>query len=53
MRNYALCVAMAVVAGAFSPVAGAQLTWHDTYEAAITEAKETGKPIFLAFRCVP
>lgn len=27
--------------------------WHTTYESAIAKAKETGKPIFLEFRCVP
>jgi hypothetical protein len=27
--------------------------WHSTYESAMAEAKETGKPVFLEFRCVP
>lgn len=34
---------------------GAQDTveWLDSYEAALEEAKRTGKPIFLEFRCSP
>lgn len=27
--------------------------WLDSYEAALEEAKRTGKPIFLEFRCSP
>ena len=27
--------------------------WHEDYQAAITESKATGKPIFLEFRCAP
>ena len=25
-------------------------SWHETYESALAEAKETGKPILLTFR---
>jgi hypothetical protein len=28
-----------------------RLFWHGKYEDALREAKETGKPIFLEFRC--
>jgi hypothetical protein len=27
--------------------------WHTDYDAAKAEAKRTGKPIFLVFRCEP
>ncbi len=27
--------------------------WHDNYADAIKEAKATGKPIFLEYRCEP
>ena len=27
--------------------------WFDNYDDAIAEAKKTGKPIFLEFRCSP
>ena len=30
-----------------------RLAWLDNYQAAITESKATGKPIFLEFRCAP
>jgi len=30
-----------------------KLVWLDNYEAALKEAKKTGKPIFLEFRCAP
>lgn len=30
-----------------------RLVWLDNYEAALKEARATGKPIFLEFRCAP
>jgi hypothetical protein len=30
-----------------------EINWHDSYAEAIAEAKTTGKPLFLEFRCVP
>lgn len=30
-----------------------EIVWYANYQAAIREAKITGKPIFLEFRCVP
>jgi hypothetical protein len=30
-----------------------RLIWVDNYEAALKEARATGKPIFLEFRCWP
>ena len=29
------------------------LCWLDNYQAAVKEAKATGKPIFLEYRCEP
>jgi hypothetical protein len=48
-RLLAAVVAMLVAAGAFAQ----QITWLNDYAAARAEAKKTGKPIFLAFRCSP
>ena len=31
----------------------AKYGWHSDYAAATAEAKRTGKPIFLVFRCEP
>ena len=28
-----------------------EISWYDNYDEAIREAKRTGKPIFLEFRC--
>ncbi len=33
------------------PVQGDDISWYDNYDEAIREAKRTGKPIFLEFRC--
>jgi hypothetical protein len=30
-----------------------RLVWLDNYQAAIKQARVTGKPIFLEFRCAP
>ena len=30
-----------------------KIVWHESYSEAIAEAKATGKPLFLEFRCVP
>ncbi len=33
------------------PLQGDEISWYDNYDEAIREAKRTGKPIFLEFRC--
>lgn len=30
-----------------------ELFWHQNYEDALEEARSTGKPIFLEYRCSP
>lgn len=30
-----------------------EIVWLDNYQAALKEAKATGKPIFLEYRCEP
>lgn len=30
-----------------------ELFWHQNYEDALEEARRTGKPIFLEYRCSP
>ena len=47
---------LAIAALTCSSLAFAQddgLHWFNDYAAAIREAKSTGKPIFLEFRCEP
>ncbi len=47
----------ALLALAALPLAAQQdddsLTWLDSYQEALREAKATGKPIFLEYRCEP
>ena len=33
------------------PAQGDDISWYDNYDEAIQEAKRTGKPVFLEFRC--
>jgi hypothetical protein len=42
---------MALVAAPLMAVAQEGIDWLDNYQKAIAEAKKTGKPIFLEFRC--
>ena len=38
---------------ALAQSADGMIEWLDDYAAALAEAKRTGKPIFLEFRCAP
>lgn len=52
--TFLAAVAPAVaVANAAAPQPAARYGWHTDYAAARAEAKKTGKPIFLVFRCEP
>ncbi len=54
MRMHTLSLAFfALVAclASASPVRGDDISWYHNYGEAIREAKRTGKPIFLEFRC--
>lgn len=49
-------LALLVLAGtadARPPLDAAKFGWHTDYAMAKAEAKRTGKPIFLVFRCEP
>jgi hypothetical protein len=35
------------------PAQDDELVWYDNYKEALKVAKETGKPIFLEYRCEP
>ncbi len=51
-----LCVAALSVGWAGAPARAADddsIRFHDNYADAIREARATGKPIFLEFRCAP
>ncbi len=38
---------------ALAPAQSGELFWYDNYPDALKEARETGKPIFLEYRCSP
>ena len=50
-----LCsAALALAALAHIPARAEQaVTWIESYDEALAEARRTGKPIFLEFRCAP
>lgn len=56
-RRLAACftaVYLALIgAGLGALAAEPEIYWINNYRAAIAEAKATGKPLFLEFRCVP
>lgn len=56
--NRALAGLALVLLPASAPAAApkfdaAKLGWHADYDKAVAEARRTGKPIFLVFRCEP
>ena len=55
MIQRTLMVAVAAAMGAVSSAHALEtdIHWHHLYEDARKEASETGKPLFVAFRCVP
>lgn len=59
-RRISALAVLAMAAATFSllaaPVSRASAdapVWLEDYKAAITAARDSGKPIFLVFRCVP
>ena len=56
VRNFRSAI-LAVAALACAPFTAAQgsddLYWFNNYAAAMREARATGKPIFLVYRCAP
>jgi hypothetical protein len=44
---------LSVAAFAQSKAGDDEIVWLDNYQAALKEAKATGKPIFLEYRCEP
>lgn len=56
MRTSSLPILMACAAALFMAQVQADddgLTWFDNYSQALQEAKRTGKPLFLEYRCEP
>lgn len=55
LRGLACVTALSAFLGAHRSVArdDDSIHFHENYADAIREARATGKPIFLAFRCAP
>jgi hypothetical protein len=54
IRELALLATLLLPAAAFGQEAeDGIIGWFDNYDDAMAEAKKTGKPIFLEFRCSP
>lgn len=54
-RILAACALVLSLASAFAQAQGAsdEIEWIESYDDAIAEARRTGRPLFLTFRCVP
>lgn len=52
-RTLAALLLSAIILSFAAGACAQQITWLNDYAAARAEAKKTGKPIFLAFRCSP
>lgn len=48
-----LFAASVLLSPAASAQSGDEIVWLDNYPAALRLARETGKPIFLEYRCEP
>lgn len=53
MKFPGLLFLLAVAAVAQPKAADDEIVWLDNYQAALKEARATGKPIFLEYRCEP
>lgn len=53
MRFAAAIFLLSFAALAQTKPAEDEIVWLDNYQAALKEAKATGKPIFLEYRCEP
>lgn len=53
-QGVSLCLRLAtVLVGVHLAFASETVSWIESYNEAIDEARQTGKPIFLEFRCAP
>jgi hypothetical protein len=53
MPRLLLGFALLLFSTAQTPAQARKSGWHTSYAAAKAEARKTGKPIFLVFRCEP
>jgi hypothetical protein len=53
MKTIAAIFLLSLAAIAQSKPGDDEIVWLDNYQAALKEARATGKPLFLEFRCEP
>lgn len=53
MKIAATVFLLSLAAFAQAKPADDEIVWLDNYQAALKEARATGKPIFLEYRCEP
>jgi hypothetical protein len=53
LAGFSVLLLATAAAPAQTGKAAAKFGWHTDYDAAKAEARRTGKPIFLVFRCEP
>jgi hypothetical protein len=53
MTRLLVAPALVLLAASAAPAQPARFGWHTDYQSARAEARRTGKPIFLVFRCEP
>ena len=53
MKFVAAVILFSLTAAAQSKPGDDEIVWRDNYQAALKEARATGKPIFLEYRCEP
>ncbi len=52
-KYVAFCAALLIGPFGWSATAKEAVSWIESYDEALREARRTGKPIFLEFRCAP
>jgi hypothetical protein len=53
MRVMSIAYIVAMVFGLGGQVRADDLKWHTSYLVALQESRDTGKPLLVAFRCIP
>ncbi len=53
MHNRTRSLLLALLLAPFFSLQAQKIYWHSDYSSALEEARETGKPLLISFRCVP
>jgi hypothetical protein len=53
MKTIAILFATTILLSTGAWAQAEDMKWHTEYQAALQEARESGKPLLVAFRCIP